>query len=562
MGSVIENAKTKEKCQIFTPDDIVETMLDHVGYIDSLYGKTILENSCGNGQFLKGIVKRYINDCKRKGLSRTKIKNGLGRDIFGIELDPSLYRECIQTLNSITDSFGLKRVCWQIKQADALREPYSLTFDFVVGNPPYVSYWDLEKSEREYIEGKYTTCQYGAWDYSYAFLQDGFNHLNSAGKMAYIIPNSIFKTKSGRSIRTLLQPYLTEVLDFTTTNVFEKVLTSPAIIIIDRSTRTEQIVYKDLSANLESTVNRETLNDEWLFGCQEQAPGLQHKFGDYFRVATSIATQCNSVYVLTNYSDDGEYLICEGSKIEKSVVRKAASPKGKANDTTEYNKVRAHFDGKKVTATVFRNEFDLNIIPKELFRQPAFSLEPYRLEDFSKEYFEITRTISELTGNDSSAYANMCESVGPFDFQFVFMKLSNRGEGPYYYKAVSRKRKIWMENHGGLKIYRDNFLVRPYGDPTSKSFDWLGLDARKGVNPVAISDKSEQWHVNNSQLQGTVLISRVYNASILDKSSREGIIENEFFDTLSSLLIAIISIFEKDRAHIVKNIKQYNDQQS
>lgn len=86
----------------------------------------------------------------------------------------------------------------------------------------------------------------------------------------------IVNEKSGRSIRTLLQPYLTEVLDFTTTNVFEKVLTSPAIIIIDRSTRTEQIVYKDLSANLESTVNRETLNDDWLFGCQEQAPGLQH----------------------------------------------------------------------------------------------------------------------------------------------------------------------------------------------------------------------------------------------------------------------------------------------
>lgn len=119
-----------------------------------------------------------------------------------------------------------------------------------------------------------------------------------------------------------------------------------------------------------------------------------------------------------------------------------------------------------------------------------------------------------------------------------------------------------MENHGGLKIYRDNFLVRPYGDPTSKSFDWLGLDARKGVNPVAISDKSGQWHVNNSQLQGTVLISRVFNASILDKSNREGIIENEYFETLSSLLISIISIFEKDRAYIVRNIKQYNDNQN
>ena len=118
MGSVIENKKTKEKCQIFTPDDIVKSMLDHLGYSDHLYGKTILESSCGNGQFLKEIVIRYIKDCESRGLSRTKIKNGLGRDIFGIELDPVRYQECIDVLDSITDKFSLKRVNWQIKQAD------------------------------------------------------------------------------------------------------------------------------------------------------------------------------------------------------------------------------------------------------------------------------------------------------------------------------------------------------------------------------------------------------------------------------------------------------------
>lgn len=68
MGSVIGNEKTREKCQIFTPNDIVKSMLDHIGYSDHLYGKTILENSCGNGHFLKEIVIRYIKDCESRGL--------------------------------------------------------------------------------------------------------------------------------------------------------------------------------------------------------------------------------------------------------------------------------------------------------------------------------------------------------------------------------------------------------------------------------------------------------------------------------------------------------------
>ena len=336
MGSVIENEKTKEKCQIFTPDDIVKDMLDYLGYSDHLYGKTILESSCGNGQFLKEIVIRYIKDSKSRGLSRTKIKNGLARDIFGIELDPVRYQECIDALNAIADEFDLKRVNWQIKQADALREPFTRTFDFVVGNPPYVSYWDLEVSEREYVEKNYTVCRFGAWDYSYAFLQNGFNYLNASGKMAYIIPNSIFKTKSGRYIRELLRHNLIKVFDYTTTNVFGKVLTSPAIIVVDRATQSKQVMYQDLSKNTHLFVERSALDREWLFGCQAQATNLRHRFGDYFRVATGIATQCNEVYVLSGYIDDGEYLLRDGKKIEKNAIRKAASPRGKAKGSAEY----------------------------------------------------------------------------------------------------------------------------------------------------------------------------------------------------------------------------------
>lgn len=336
MGSVIKNEKTKSKCQIFTPDDIVKSMLDQVGYSECLYGKTILESSCGNGQFLKEIVIRYIEDSKSRGLSRTKIKNGLARDIFGIELDPERYQECLEALNQITDHFKIKRVNWKIKQADALREPYAISFDFVVGNPPYVSYWDLETSEREYVEKNYSVCQFGAWDYSYAFLQNAFSHLSATGKMAFIVPNSIFKTKSGRYIRDLLRNNLTKVLDYTTTNVFGKVLTSPAIIVVDRATKNQQVIYQDLSRTTLLSVERSTLDGDWLFGCQAQSSNLNHKFGDYFRVATGIATQRNEVYVLSGLTEEGDFLISNGLKIEKNAVRKAASPRGKTNGAEEY----------------------------------------------------------------------------------------------------------------------------------------------------------------------------------------------------------------------------------
>lgn len=228
-----------------------------------------------------------------------------------------------------------------------------------------------------------------------------------------------------------------------------------------------------------------------------------------------------------------------------------------AIDDFDY-KVKASFDGEKIHATIFRNEFDINLMPKELFSLPEFSLEPYTLQDFSNGYYEREIPLSDLFKNTNEDFLRKAKEVGSFEFQYVFMKLSG-GEGNYYYKPVNQRRKIWMEEHGGIKIYRDNFVVRPYGDPKSKTFDWLGLDARKGANPVAISHKSQQWHVNNSQIQGTVLISRTHNSSILDKASREGIIENEHFEILSNILKEIIGLFEKDRAYIAYSIKKYRD---
>lgn len=42
----------KKKCQIFTPEENVKELLNWVGYNKDLYGKKVIEPSCGQGNIL------------------------------------------------------------------------------------------------------------------------------------------------------------------------------------------------------------------------------------------------------------------------------------------------------------------------------------------------------------------------------------------------------------------------------------------------------------------------------------------------------------------------------
>lgn len=68
-------------CQIPTPEIYVDQMLDYIGYSGNLYGKKVLENSCGEGNILLKIVMRYIESAKRREYTSCEIKEGLQRDI-------------------------------------------------------------------------------------------------------------------------------------------------------------------------------------------------------------------------------------------------------------------------------------------------------------------------------------------------------------------------------------------------------------------------------------------------------------------------------------------------
>lgn len=337
MASVFDNPTAKNKCQIFTPTTTVIQMLDNINYKSDLYGKKILDHSCGDGQFLKEVVRRYIYFCKQKAFSIDQIRIGLSQDIWGSELDKQHFDNCVAALNSITKEFGIENVKWKIFNCDSLRNSIDVQFDYIVGNPPYLSYWDIPKSEREFIRNKYDSCKSGAYDYCFAFIEDALSLLNKGGVLIYIIPSSIFKTKAGKALRDKIKPFIREIYDYKNQKVFNNALTSSAIIVLDKSKESEILLYHDITVDSSIPIDKVNLKNTWVFRPKnENEPVLEHRFGDYFKVSSSVATQCNKAFVLVNWKDDEVWLTGpNGELIEKKATWKAASPKGQITRQTE-----------------------------------------------------------------------------------------------------------------------------------------------------------------------------------------------------------------------------------
>lgn len=319
-----------KKHQVFTPTDYVYELLDSVDYKKDVFGKKVLENSCGDGQILIEVVLRYIKDSIAYGRTSIEIADGLSNDIYGFEIDSIQYKKCIRNLNSILIKNGIPSVNWKIYNEDFLHWISEDYFDFIIGNPPYITYSELEESERTFLRRQFKTCSEGKFDYCYAFIEKSLNLLSNNGKMCYLIPSSIFKTVFGKKLRENMLKSINQIIDFSKINVFDAALVKSSIIIFDKTTKSEVIIFDDIPTQNRILIDKIELGDKWIFSKENSIKGNNRRFGDYFTVSHSVATLCNEVFLLK----DGSYSVkrngdvaVDGIILENQLIRKAFSPR-------------------------------------------------------------------------------------------------------------------------------------------------------------------------------------------------------------------------------------------
>ena len=151
----------------------------------------------------------------------------------------------------------------------------------------------------------------------------------------------------------------------------------------------------------------------------------------------------------------------------------------------------------------------------------------FSIQDLSIEDKNIKRKDKSPINLDTSG-------IGDIEFDIIIFDTDAQ---IFNYTNIEKTTvKDYLRENGGIRVYRDGVRIYNYGE---KDNDWLGIDLRR-VQRIG-------GNVSNNIIIGAVKINRNSSNGLIEKTNREGFIENEsYFDFLEAVDYAL-SLFVRQR---------------
>ncbi len=331
---------------VFTRPEIVALILDLAGYEcggGRLARTRLLEPSCGDGAFLREIVRRLLaSEREIHGCVRWE-DPVLGEAIRAIDLNESHVAQAREEVTRALVAAGCTVVrartladMW-VHHGDFLLQEWPWTFDHVLGNPPYVRIEGLPRLVLTAYRRQFGTLTHRA-DLYVAFIERGLELLAPTGRLAFICANRFAKNQYGAALRKLIarQYHVRAYLNLEHTQPFaNEVSAYPCIIVLDRergrptfAATLDRIDPETIatvtrldsdSQNAPVTLSRfekwfpegapwiatsASEHDDWTTLCSKHP--LLERSGAGTRVGIGVATGADRVFVLPAFRDDIE----------------------------------------------------------------------------------------------------------------------------------------------------------------------------------------------------------------------------------------------------------------
>ena len=229
---------------IFTRPEVVEFILDLAGYTPDqpLHRRRLLEPAFGHGDFLLPSIERLLRAWRADRLPRHERLTLLERSLRGVELHEASFTQTRSRVEArLRDerfsSVEIERLltAWLL-HGDFLLTEQDPSFDFVVGNPPYVRQEKIPTALLREYRQRFQTL-YDRADLYVPFIERSLSLLSPQGVLGLICADRWMKNRYGAPLRRLVHQgfRLRTYVDMVDTDAFQaEVSAYPAITIISR----------------------------------------------------------------------------------------------------------------------------------------------------------------------------------------------------------------------------------------------------------------------------------------------------------------------------------------
>ncbi len=131
------------------------------------------------------------------------------------------------------------------------------------------------------------------------------------------------------------------------------------------------------------------------------------------------------------------------------------------------------------------------------------------------------------------ADTSIFEGIGPVTGEFHVY-----GRGRETQRRVPNIRLVanYLDESGGIRVFRDGIRVYNYGE---RGDDWLGLDLRRVNAPAR--------RISNNIVLGAVHLSLKESTGLVEKTNREGFVENDASLLLRRIVLGAVATLEAER---------------
>ncbi len=215
---IIDRQIRKNLGEFYTPLSVVKIILDSVGYLkgNQLNKKILLDPACGSGVFLIEALKRYISDviedAELLGWSQVLEELCNCSKILGLDINPF---SCLMTkIRFALELLPYYRKALQEKPSFVFPKPPIFSsnfliesgldensFDYIIGNPPYVGVTQIPKEERKIYQKKFKTAK-GRLNLYILFIERAIDLLKPDGMLGFLLSTAFMVYSGyGRALR-------------------------------------------------------------------------------------------------------------------------------------------------------------------------------------------------------------------------------------------------------------------------------------------------------------------------------------------------------------------------